>query len=127
MKKIRNKTKSLQSNFLVVTVLFVFLFVFLILMAFSLLYSGGHAPINQNLNLNSDTTQIYICTTGQIKSCSVENCSGISTCINGVWGSCTWQQVCTPGTQLPCLQYGCSYAIQKCNECGTGYNACSSQ
>ncbi len=68
------------------------------------------------------------CVPGQTRSCSVGNCSGTSLClVDGTWGGCNWQRVCTPSSRLPCLQAGCAYAYKVCNPCGSGYGACSAQ
>ena len=65
-----------------------------------------------------------LCVEGQTKGCTVGPCDGLSTCLNGRWGPCRWETVCTPGTEAPCTQNGCAYAYKECNECGTGYGPC---
>lgn len=64
------------------------------------------------------------CTDGQTKACSVGECGGTSTCVNGRWWVCRWETVCTPGSRIPCLNGGCAYAVRECNSCGTGYGPC---
>ena len=64
------------------------------------------------------------CVSGTTKYCAVGSCSGVSTCVGGVWGGCRWETRCTPGSRASCLDGGCSYAVKECNECGTGYGAC---
>ena len=65
-----------------------------------------------------------LCTEGQTQYCAIDSCSGTRTCVGGVWSGCRWQQVCTPGSRIPCLRQDCSYAVQTCNECGSGYGPC---
>lgn len=64
------------------------------------------------------------CTEGQIKACSLGNCSGTSLCVGGSWGGCRWERICPPGSRLPCINNSCVYALKECNECGTGYGPC---
>ncbi len=64
------------------------------------------------------------CRDGQTQACSAGSCSGLSTCINGIWSGCKWGTVCTPLSRVPCLSNGCVYAVKECNSCGTGYGDC---
>ncbi len=64
------------------------------------------------------------CADGQTQQCTAGACSGVSTCIGGVWSGCKWPTSCIPGARVPCLSNGCVYAVKECNSCGTGYGEC---
>ncbi|MFH1785812.1 MAG: hypothetical protein ABH842_05270 [Candidatus Micrarchaeota archaeon] len=68
--------------------------------------------------------QYLVCTENSTQYCSVGSCSGLSTCHNGIWSSCQWEKVCTPGFKTMCIENGCAYAIKECNECGTSFGQC---
>lgn len=65
------------------------------------------------------------CIDGQTRPCTAAGCNGTSTCMNGRWWGCKWNQTCVPGSRAPCLRdTGCTYAVKECNSCGTGYSEC---
>ena len=61
---------------------------------------------------------------GGSKSCMKGPCNGTQTCINGTWGKCTVDMICTPGAREPCVVNHCVSAYKICNDCGTGYGEC---
>ncbi len=64
------------------------------------------------------------CSEGQTRPCSAGSCTGIATCLDGIWTGCRWEKICIPGIKAPCIYGGCAYAYKECNECGTGYGEC---
>lgn len=65
------------------------------------------------------------CIGNKSEGCKIGNCSGIKTCINGQWGGCIIQTVCTPGENKTCYSNACTTGYKICNECGTGYGECN--
>jgi hypothetical protein len=72
----------------------------------------------------SEGEQSSSCTDGQRRYCSAGDCSGVSVCVGGMWGGCRWDQVCTPGSAVPCISGSCPQGVKECNSCGTGYGPC---
>ncbi len=83
----------------------------------------GTGPAQAQQERSGQSAPKY-CQDGQTQACSAGSCSGVSTCINGVWSGCKWATACTPGARVPCLSNGCVYAVKECNSCGTGYTDC---
>ncbi len=65
-----------------------------------------------------------LCEENGTKSCTVGNCTGISTCSGGNWGGCKLDLVCEPGSRIACSEVGCVYGFRECDECGSGYGPC---
>jgi hypothetical protein len=64
------------------------------------------------------------CEENDTRSCSVGECTGISTCRNGGWGGCKLEMICQPGEKVACTEAGCAQGFKECNSCGTGYGPC---
>jgi hypothetical protein len=64
------------------------------------------------------------CIDGQKRTCTLAECTGIFTCIDGIWGGCKWAQVCVPHEREVCLSQSCPYGVRECNPCGTGFGPC---
>ncbi|MBI5046630.1 hypothetical protein HZC07_02765 [Candidatus Micrarchaeota archaeon] len=99
--------------------------VLVIVLGAVLVFALGSGVKNEKPNLNiTALEQTKGCVEGQIKNCIVGSCSGQTSCIGGSWSVCSLKQACTPGSTVPCLKQGCSYAFKKCNVCGTDYEQC---
>lgn len=99
-----------------------FFFVFLgLAIVYAVLISmpAAPAPLAEPFDRGPDA-----CVDGTSQACSVGSCSGISTCVDGIWSGCRWQTVCTPGSRAPCFDGACLYAVKECNGCGTGFSEC---
>jgi len=81
---------------------------------------------NSNPTSNNIPSSPASCAEGQTKPCSLETCTGYSSCHNGLWGACRWQLVCSPYTKTPCLNNSCVYGYKECDGCGSGYGPCIS-
>ncbi len=98
---------------------------FILSLAAIILYAAylGMAPPSSQGAGQGQSAPKY-CRDGQTQACSTGSCSGVSSCINGIWSGCKWDTLCTPGARVPCLSNGCVYAVKECNSCGTGYGDC---
>ncbi|MEW6036121.1 MAG: hypothetical protein AB1529_05900 [Candidatus Micrarchaeota archaeon] len=94
----------------------------LLFLALGLLFGGGSRSISPEEPAPSKPS---VCRDGQTQYCSSGGCSGASTCIGGVWSGCKWEQVCTPGSRVPCTKEGCFYAVRECNACGSAWGPCT--
>ena len=98
------------------------LLVFFIILAIAVVLFSVYSSIH-DIKITA-TSEVTSCKNGESRVCTYNSCSGVSTCINGIWGGCNWQRICNPGTIVPCLQNGCATSSKACNECGTGYGNC---
>jgi hypothetical protein len=100
--------------------LILFLFLLLVaILAYTILFVNG-----RRVDLHYPVDVPEACSENLTKSCSVGNCTGVSTCRGGNWGSCKLDLVCEPGSRISCSEVGCVYGFRECDECGSGYGPC---
>ena len=72
----------------------------------------------------TSASETNLCLSGNSEPCTVNSCSGIRTCTNGIWGGCIYKQICNPGEKANCYAQTCSVGTKICNQCGSGYGTC---
>jgi len=104
-------------------VLLLMLLGFVAVIAFVFILANGFGNHTSAANTGLSPSQAS-CHEGDTKQCTLESCSGFSTCHGGSWGVCRWKVVCAPYSKASCLNNSCVYGYKECDGCGSGYGPC---
>jgi hypothetical protein len=62
------------------------------------------------------------CVLGEVKNCTVHNCSGYQVCRSNGWSECIVIKQCKPGETSSCYLPGCGVGVRVCDACGRWSN-----